>query len=47
VDYSSCQSFEELQELIGNYIEEYNNSRYQWSQNKMTTAQYRSHLLAA
>ncbi|WP_310362075.1 IS3 family transposase, partial [Neobacillus drentensis] len=47
VDYSSCQSFEELQELIGNYIEEYNNSRYQWSLNKMTPAQYRSHLLAA
>jgi putative transposase len=47
VDYSECQSFEELQELIGNYIEEYNNYRYQWSLNKMTPVQYRSHLVAA
>jgi putative transposase len=47
VDYSSCQSFEELQGLIGTYIEEYNTNRYQWSLNKMTPAQYRSHLLAA
>ena len=29
-------SFEELQDLIGNYIEEYNNDRYQWGLNKMT-----------
>lgn len=47
VDYSACQSFEELQVLIGNYLEEYNNHRYQWSLNKMTPAQYRSHILAA
>jgi putative transposase len=47
VDYLECQTFEELQVLIGNYIEEYNVSRYQWSLNKMTPAQYRSHLLAA
>ena len=47
VDYSSCQSFEELQGLIGTYIEEYNTNRYQWSLNKMTPAQYRSHLLTA
>jgi putative transposase len=47
VNYKECESFEELQELIGNYIEEYNNDRYQWGLNKMTPAQYRSHLLAA
>ncbi|MEH7746855.1 IS3 family transposase [Neobacillus drentensis] len=47
VDYLVCERFEELQVLIVNYIEEYNNNRYQWSLNKMTPAQYRSHLLAA
>jgi len=47
VNYKECESFEELQKLIGNYIEEYNNDRYQWGLNKMTPAQYRSHLLAA
>lgn len=47
VNYKECESFEELQELIGNYIEEYNNDRYQWGLNKMTPAQYRSHLLTA
>jgi transposase InsO family protein len=47
VEYSECQSFEELQEMIENYIEEYNNDRYQWSLNKMTPVQFRSHLLAA
>jgi putative transposase len=47
VDYSACQSFEELQVLIGDYLEEYNNLRYQWSLNKMTPAQYTSHLIAA
>jgi putative transposase len=47
VEYSHCQSFEELKILIGDYIEEYNNNRYQWTLNKMTPAQYRSHLLAA
>lgn len=47
VEYSNCQTFEELKDLIGNYIEEYNHDRYQWTLNKMTPAQYRSHLLAA
>ena len=47
VDYKECQSFEELHKLIEEYIEEYNSKRYQWSLNRMTPAQYRSHLLAA
>ncbi|KKK34452.1 transposase [Mesobacillus campisalis] len=47
VDYAECQTFNELKRIIGGYIEEYNNERYQWTLNKMTPAQYRSHLLAA
>ncbi|MEH7124376.1 IS3 family transposase [Bacillus sp. JJ1773] len=47
VEYSKCQAFYELKELISGYIDEYNNRRYQWGLKKMTPAQYRSHLLAA
>lgn len=47
VDYRECQTFEELHQIIEEYIENYNSKRYQWSLNKMTPEQYRSHLLAA
>jgi transposase InsO family protein len=47
VDYKRCQTFKELHQLIEEYIEEYNSNRYQWSLNRMTPAQYRSHILAA
>nr|WP_284706778.1 IS3 family transposase [Peribacillus frigoritolerans] len=46
VDYSVCQTFEELHLIIEEYIEEYNTNRYQWSLNRMTPAQYGSHRLA-
>ena len=45
VDYKNCQSFEELKQLIGEYIEYYNNRRYQWELKKMTPVEYRNHLL--
>ncbi|MBR1907520.1 IS3 family transposase, partial [bacterium] len=32
---------------IDKYIYYYNNERYQWSRNKMTPVEYRSHLLLA
>ncbi|WP_230131452.1 IS3 family transposase [Bacillus sp. CECT 9360] len=47
VEYSKCQTFEELKSLITEYMEQYNNYRYQWTLNKMTPVQYRSHLLTA
>jgi len=46
VDYKNCQTFEELNTLIENYIHYYNNERAQWSKNKMTPVEYRDHLLA-
>ncbi len=46
VDYKSCETFEELYQLVENYIRYYNNERPQWSKNKMTPVEYRSHLLA-
>ena len=45
VDYKNCKTFEELNLLVGEYIEYYNNKRYQWELKKMTPVEYRNHLL--
>ena len=45
IDIKSCQTFEEVKTLVENYIDYYNNERYQWNLNKMTPAQRRCHLL--
>ena len=45
IDIAHCESFEELEEYIENYIFEYNNNRPQWNKKKMTPVQYRNHLL--
>ncbi|WP_456061863.1 IS3 family transposase [Bhargavaea ginsengi] len=47
IDYRQCQTFDELKQLVDEYIYEYNYHRYQWNLKKMTPAQYRSHLIAA
>jgi putative transposase len=47
VDYKDCNSFIELKQMVGSYIKEYNNHRYQWGLKRMTPVQYRGHLLAA
>ncbi|PIP34800.1 hypothetical protein COX68_02615 [Candidatus Falkowbacteria bacterium CG_4_10_14_0_2_um_filter_41_15] len=39
------RTYEELEVLIRDYIEYYNNERYQWDLKKMTPVQYRNHLL--
>lgn len=45
VDYRDCKSCEELNLLVKEYIEYYNNERYQWDLKKMTPVGYRNHLL--
>lgn len=45
MDYKNCRSFEELRDLISNYMYNYNNTRPQWELKKMTPVQYRNHLL--
>ncbi|WP_308446068.1 IS3 family transposase [Halalkalibacter sp. APA_J-10(15)] len=47
VNYKSCENLTQLKHEVNEYIEEYNNHRYQWGLMKMTPAQYRGHLLAA
>lgn len=46
IDYKACRTFEELYQLIENYILYYNTERAQWNKNKMTPIEYRDHLLA-
>lgn len=46
IDCKSCDSLEELQNLIDNYMDYYNNFRYQWNLKKLTPVQYRNQLLA-
>ena len=47
IDYKSCSTFEELQAMIDEYMDYYNNYRYQWGLKKLTPVQYRNQLLAA
>lgn len=45
IDYKSCNTFEELQILVDDYIDYYNNFRYQWNLKKLTPIQFRNQLL--
>ena len=47
IDFQSCNTLEELIDMIDDYINYYNNYRYQWNLKKMTPKQYRDHLLLA
>lgn len=47
IDYKSCNTFEELQILVDDYIDYYNNFRYQWNLKKLTPIQFRNQLLMA
>jgi transposase InsO family protein len=44
-NFKQCQSFSMLVAEIDDYIEYYNNYRYQWTLKKMTPVEYRNHLL--
>jgi transposase InsO family protein len=47
LDYLNCDTFEELEKKVNEYIYDYNNKRYQWNLKKMTPVQYRDHFLIA
>ncbi|HIS88020.1 TPA: IS3 family transposase, partial [Candidatus Avigastranaerophilus faecigallinarum] len=34
IDYKKCKSFDELNDLVDNYIYYYNTRRYQWNRKK-------------
>lgn len=45
IDSNSCRTFEELEEMIEEYMHYYNTERKQWNRKKMTPVEYRNHLL--
>ncbi|MBD8498512.1 IS3 family transposase [Paenibacillus arenosi] len=47
LDYKQCTNLEELRICVDEYITFYNSHRYQWTLNKMTPDEFRSHLIAA
>ncbi len=46
LDIKSCSSFDELCSIIDDYMDYYNNDRYQWGLNKLTPVGYRNQLTA-
>lgn len=47
VNLKKCNNLEDVENEINEYMDYYNNYRYQWNLNKMTPIQYRDHLLIA
>ena len=47
LEFKNCSTFQELTFKVNEYMQYYNNERYQWGLKKMTPIQYRDHLLAA
>lgn len=47
IDLKYCKMLHEVMNVIDDYIDYYNNYRYQWNLKKMTPKQYRNHLLLA
>ncbi len=47
IDYRKCTYLSELQDVIDNSIDYYNNYRGQWNLKKLTPVKYRNQLLAA
>lgn len=47
INYRNCNTLDELQIVIDDYMNYYNNYRYQWNLKKLTPIQYRNQLLMA
>lgn len=47
INYKNCTSLDELQSVINDYMDYYNNHRCQWNLKKLTPVQYRNQLLTA
>jgi transposase InsO family protein len=46
IEYTDCESFEDLRKRVDEYMYYYNHERPQWNKNKMTPIQYRDHMLS-
>ncbi len=40
IDISGCRTFDELTAVINDYMDYYNNERYQWNLAKLSPAEY-------
>lgn len=47
INYKDCRTFQEVEIVIDEYIDYYNNYRYQWGLKKLAPVQYRNQLIAA
>lgn len=47
LDYKQAENFEELKQMVNQYMIYYNESRRQWNLKKMTPIEYRSHHVIA
>jgi len=47
VDFKSCYTLKDIITKVDDYMDYYNNHRYQWGLKKMTPKQFRNHLLDA
>ena len=45
LNLDKCSTFNDVKKEIKDYIDYYNNDRYQWNLRKMTPVLYRNHLL--
>ncbi|MGL5089095.1 MAG: IS3 family transposase [Cetobacterium sp.] len=45
IEYRTCETLPELEKIIENYIDYYNNYRCQWNLKKLTPVQYKNQLL--
>lgn len=46
-NFKQCNSIDEVKKEVNDYMDYYNNYRYQWNLNKMTPVKYRNHLIAS
>lgn len=45
INIKKCSTYTEIEVIINDYMDYYNNHRYQWNLKQMTPVQYRNHLL--
>lgn len=46
IDVSVCQSFREVKEVIDDWMDYYNNERYQWQLQKLSPNEYYEFLMS-
>ena len=45
IDLSDCKTFEEVKKIIDDWIDYYNNDRYQWDLSKLSPSEYYKYVI--